>query len=131
MTLRELKPGQSGRGGGVGGSGAPRQHFLDTSAHTILCIIRELVSNAIRHGTATQIAVDGDLTDETLRFSVRDNGTGFDPKNVAGPLDGHFGLQGIRDRLDRLGGEMKIESTYGTGTTASMTIRAKGLQASN
>ena len=109
----------------------PRQHFLDTSAHTILCIIRELVSNAIRHGTATQIAVDGDLTDETLRFSVRDNGTGFDPKNVAGPLDGHFGLQGIRDRLDRLGGEMKIESTYGTGTTASMTIRAKGLQASN
>ena len=100
----------------------PRQRLLDTSAHAILCIIRELVSNAIVHGLATQITVNGDLEDETLRFSVQDNGTGFDPTSVAGPLDGHFGLQGIRDRIERLGGEMKIESAPERGTTIIVTI---------
>ena len=99
-----------------------RQRLLDTSAHAILYIIRELVSNAISHGQATQISVSGDLKDETLLFSVQDNGTGFDPANVAGPLEGHFGLQGIRDRLERLRGEMKIESAPGKGTKVFVTI---------
>ena len=64
----------------------------------------------------------GSLEDRTLLFSVKDNGTGFDPSASAGPLQGHFGLSGIRERTERLGGAFTIESTPGTGTYARVSV---------
>lgn len=100
----------------------PRRHFQDTTAHAILAIIRELTNNAIRHGAATQVSIDGQLADGHLHFSVSDNGHGFDPANCDGPLQGHFGLEGIRNRLEKLDGTFTISSTRDTGTRASVTI---------
>ena len=99
----------------------PRAHLLDTTAHALICIIRELASNAVRHGHATKLYVAGDLTDDLLSFSVRDNGTGFDRMASPGPGEGHFGLQGIRDRVDRLHGVFSMESST-AGTYAKITI---------
>lgn len=99
----------------------PRRRLLDTTAHSIICIIRELVSNAVRHGHAAKIQIAGDLTDGRLQFSVRDNGTGFSLRNAPGPAEGHFGLQGVKDRVDRLGGTLQIESGK-NGTYAKITI---------
>ena len=99
----------------------PRAHLLDTTAHALICIIRELASNAVRHGLATKLYVAGDLTDDLLSFSVRDNGTGFDRMTSPGPGEGHFGLQGIRDRVDRLHGVFSMESST-AGTYAKITI---------
>ena len=100
----------------------PRSRLHDTTAHAIICIVRELVSNAVRHGHATAIHVAGDLTDDRLMFSVRDNGSGFDAEKAPGPGEGHFGLQGIRDRVDRLGGTLTVESGN-SGTYAKVSIR--------
>ncbi|MBR2982183.1 MAG: ATP-binding protein [Kiritimatiellae bacterium] len=99
----------------------PRRRLLDTTAHSIICIIRELVSNAVRHGHAAKIQIAGDLTDGRLQFSVRDNGTGFSLRSAPGPAEGHFGLQGVRDRVDRLGGTLRIESGK-SGTYAKITV---------
>ena len=99
----------------------PRNRLLDTTAHALICIIRELASNAVRHGHATKLSVAGGLTDDLLSFSVRDNGTGFDRMTSPGPGEGHFGLQGIRDRVDRLHGVFSMESST-TGTYAKITI---------
>ncbi len=99
-----------------------RTHFDDSTVHAILCIIRELVSNALRHGQATHIKIAGEYHDGTLSFSVRDNGCGFDPAACAGPDEGHFGLTGIRERIDRLGGTFTISSTPGCGTRVKATI---------
>ena len=93
----------------------------DSQAHTILSVIRELVSNAIHHGHATAVAVAGALESTDVTFSVRDNGTGFDTESCAGPSDGHFGLTGIRDRINRAGGTFHIESAPGE-TYARATI---------
>ena len=100
-----------------------RSHFDDTSVHATLCIIRELVSNAIRHGRATKIRVAGEFHAGTLAFSVSDNGCGFDPARCAGPSQGHFGLAGVRERAERLDGTVAIESTPGKGTKVSISLK--------
>lgn len=100
-----------------------RTKLHDSTAHAILCIIRELASNAFRHGLATTIDVCGRLEDGRLRFSVRDNGCGFDTESHPGVSDGHFGLHGIDERIQRLRGTFRIESAPGRGTTATCEIQ--------
>ena len=100
----------------------PREAFSDNTAHAILKIIRELATNAIRHGRATALRIAGAIEDGKLLFSVRDNGRGFDPDLAPGIAQGHFGLQGITERLERLNGEMKIESSPGKGAKVTIIL---------
>ena len=100
----------------------PRARIDDSTAHAVLSVVRELVSNAIRHGAAAKIRVAGDFTDGILRFSVADDGCGFDVDAASSVADGHFGLAGIRDRIAKTGGTFAVESTPGRGTRASVTI---------
>ena len=93
----------------------PRARLSDTTTHALLCIVRELAANAVRHGLARRIRIAGEFKDEHVRFSVTDDGCGFDPENRVGPPQGHFGLQGVRERLSKLGGGLAIESTPGKG----------------
>lgn len=100
----------------------PRAKLSDKTAHAILRSIRELVVNALRHGKATDIKVAGALEGEHLICSVSDNGCGFNPVSAPGVLQGHFGLQGIRERVNALGGEFTIESKPGEGVKAKIKI---------
>ena len=59
---------------------------------------------------------------EALRFSVTDNGCGFDPDDHPGVLQGHFGLQGVEERLGQIGGTMTIESEIGEGARIACCI---------
>ena len=100
----------------------PRARLTDNVAHNLLRIVRELVVNAIKHGHATTIKVAGTLADSLLNFSVRDNGCGFDPNTCPGMAQGHFGIQGIRERIKRLNGSLSYDSSPNTGTKAVVTI---------
>jgi signal transduction histidine kinase len=80
----------------------PRGKLSDKTAHALLRSIRELAVNALRHGKATDIKVAGALEGEHLICSVSDNGCGFDPVSGPGVRQGHFGLQGIRERVNAL-----------------------------
>ena len=80
------------------------------------------MSNAVRHGKASHIRIAGELREDGLRFSVRDDGCGFDPLHCTRPEAGHFGLKGIRERLCQSNGNLTIESTPGKGTRAIVTL---------
>lgn len=101
-----------------------RRLLPENVAHAVLQIVRELASNAVRHGGATEIRIAGKLDGNTLRFSVRDNGCGFSPDDAPGMEEGHFGLLGVRERTEKFEGTMEIESTPGKGTriTASLLL---------
>lgn len=101
---------------------AARALMTDSTAHAVLCIVRELVANAIRHGAASRIWVAGVEDGGQLRFSVRDDGRGFDPRRRPGPREGHFGLAGIHERLSAMGGSYSIDSEPGKGTRVCVTL---------
>ena len=100
----------------------PRAKVSDSTAHSILCIVRELVSNAVRHGKASSIKVAGSVENDCLLFSVKDNGCGFDAEHRPGVNEGHFGLAGIKDRVNRLGGLLEIKSSPGKGAKITVVI---------
>ena len=99
-----------------------RSRVTDNTAHTILRIIRELTVNGILHGHASCIRIAGSIEDEVLKFSVADNGCGFDPENCPGAEQGHFGIEGIRERIRLMAGEMAVSSTPGKGTKTTISI---------
>lgn len=100
----------------------PREALTDKTAHDILRTIRELVANAVRHGHAKHISVAGCIENGKMLFSVRDDGRGFDPDNMPGIGDGHFGIQGIRERVAAYGGSISVESAPGKGARISVSL---------
>ena len=89
----------------------------------LMLIVQEAVFNAIRHaGPRTvdvEIAYQGSRGVEAV---VRDDGAGFLPGTERGPAEGHFGLQGMRERAERLGGRLAVESVPGQGTTVRCAV---------
>ena len=100
----------------------PREKLSDNATHSVLRIIRELVSNAVRHGHARRIRIAGNLEDGHVGFSVQDDGCGFDASAVPGAPQGHFGLSGIRERVRRMNGRMELRTAPGKGTKVTVTL---------
>lgn len=104
----------------------PRARLSDALAHATLRIVRELSINAIRHGGAKTIRIAGCIDGDLLKFSVSDDGRGFDPESAPSIDQGHFGLQGIRERVDTFGGSISIDSSPGRGTRVDVTVAIHG-----
>ena len=102
----------------------PRERITDASAHAIIRIVRELASNAVRHGGARKVKVAGSADTGVLMFSVTDDGCGFAVDQAPGIDECHFGLQGIRERVARFQGKMDIESTLGKGTKVVIKLKS-------
>ena len=102
----------------------PREQLSESLTHAILRIIRELVVNAIRHGQAKHVRIAGEMHDDTVSFSVTDDGHGFDPETAPGPGQGHFGLLGIRERIEDFNGNLKIASTPNHGAKFTVMLTA-------
>ena len=100
----------------------PRKELHDNTSQALLRAIRELAVNAIRHGKARTIRIAGEYLQGRVRFSVTDDGTGFDTAAVPGPEQGHFGLQGIRERAAERNGTVEIDTHSDRGTRIVVTL---------
>jgi signal transduction histidine kinase/ligand-binding sensor domain-containing protein len=84
--------------------------------HDIMMVAREAVSNAIRHARPNEVALGIHFQRGRMRMTVHDDGCGFDPAQIAAEDGGHFGLIGMRERTERLGGHFAVRSAPGKGT---------------
>ena len=86
-------------------------------AGNLLLVVQEAVHNALHHGAPGAIDVRVDADDAgVIDVEVSDDGSGFEVGTQAGPRQGHFGLAGMRERVDGLGGTLSIDTAPGRGT---------------
>ena len=87
--------------------------------NAIYRIAQEALTNACKHSKSKKVTVTMTQEGQDVRLEVRDWGSGFDPESVE---KGHFGLEGIRQRVRLLGGRLTIESTPGSGTLVHVVV---------
>ncbi len=82
--------------------------------------LREGLINAIRHSRATELNLSLIQDETTCQVSLIDNGVGFNISTAEG--SGGFGLKGMRERIEKVGGQLSIETAPGKGTRLSMAV---------
>ena len=82
-------------------------------------IAQEAVTNAVRHGRPTRIDISVSYDERQVALTIADDGCGFDAQAQTGkPHDNeHLGLVTMRERAEQVGGELRVESAPGAGTT--------------
>ena len=87
-------------------------------------IVRESIGNAVKHGGAKKIAISSDaLENGGWRLRVSNDGEPFDPATAPGAKEGHFGLEGMKQRARRIGAGLTIERR---GKGMVLTIEKRG-----
>ncbi|MCB0155841.1 MAG: GAF domain-containing protein [Anaerolineae bacterium] len=81
-------------------------------------IAQEATHNVVKHAKASQIEMRL-IPGPALTLEIKDNGQGFDPQQS---YPGHLGLHSMRERVEKLGGSIQIESTPGQGTIVRVII---------
>ena len=81
----------------------------------------EAIRNACTHSGASQLEVELRYA-RGLALRVSDNGTGIDPSIADRGKDGHFGLQGMRERAARIGGSLTLGSSSNSGTEIKLVV---------
>lgn len=87
-------------------------------SHQLYCIIQEGLTNVQKHSQTTQVNLNSYTTPTAIEIELRDDGIGFDPALTRAG----FGLLGMRERVQLLNGQFKIQSAVGQGTSIRITI---------
>jgi ligand-binding sensor domain-containing protein/signal transduction histidine kinase len=94
------------------------------ATHELMMVAREGLYNAVLHGHPEKLFTELRFSSKALEMLLSDDGAGFDASAVS--AEGHYGLQGLRERVHRFDGTVEIESSPGQGTTVRVKIpRAK------
>jgi signal transduction histidine kinase len=79
-------------------------------------IFQEALTNAVKHAHARTVDVELKYGSDNVALRVRDDGDGFDLQSLNTPASGHYGLIGMRERAERIGGHLTVNSRPGEGT---------------
>ena len=108
----------------IAAHGTPRR-LKPVVGDEVYRITREALRNAWRHAAAQHITVEIRYDERRFRVQVRDDGRGFDEQAVRrDPPAGHFGLNGMRERAEKLGGSLEVWSKPEFGTEIVVSIPA-------
>jgi PAS domain S-box-containing protein len=104
-------------------SGA-EEHLPPALELPLFRIVQEALSNVGKHAQASLVWISLDLTeDEVVRLTVRDNGLGFDPDSLEETVHGgHLGLKHMRERVEKAGGTLVVDSQPGQGTEVRVVL---------
>jgi signal transduction histidine kinase len=98
-------------------------HFgrLDPVIETaIYRVVQESLHNVAKHAQARNVEIHLERKGEVLKLRIEDDGTGI--RQVTNSMRPSFGLAGMQERVSTLGGQMKVHSREGQGTTISITV---------
>ena len=103
--------------------GRASTRYISELETAIYRIVQEALTNATKHGEAKRAVVEVHEDDRNVNVVVRDDGHGFDPVEKSSG----FGLPGMRERAELLGGTLSVESAVGNGTmmSASLPVRRR------
>jgi ligand-binding sensor domain-containing protein/signal transduction histidine kinase len=88
--------------------------------HHVFLVVREAVTNVVKHASATCVKITVTLDGDLLRFRVENDGRGFAvPEAEAGERNG---LKNMRSRIEELGGSFRVESQADAGTTLELSV---------
>ncbi len=88
--------------------------------HNIFLIVKEALTNALKHAGAGEVQVQAKISGNTLEILVRDDGKGFDSSSSSESR--RNGLGNMRRRAEAIGGELELQSAAGTGTTVKLSL---------
>lgn len=94
---------------------------------SLLRIVQEAVSNAVRHGEADEVNIQLRKDDDTITMEISDNGKGFNSGNINHEtlrVEGHRGLASMTERMSLMSGTLKIKSEPGNGTVITASFKA-------
>ena len=93
-----------------------------TINHNLLRVAQEATTNAIRHAQAQRVTIHLVFEPDTVALTISDDGIGFVPDAVLLDKVGHLGLRGIRNRVRKLRGQLKVESAPNQGTSIRIVV---------
>jgi signal transduction histidine kinase len=111
------KPGLAVRFKARGFTGERLPAAIETDLYRVA---QEAMTNVVRHARATRVDVLVERRGDSVMVMVEDDGVGFEPDQVQ--RGDHFGLLGIRERAEALGGTLTVESAPGAGTTVVVEV---------
>ncbi|ASS69312.1 sensor histidine kinase [Paenibacillus sp. RUD330] len=87
-------------------------------------LVQEAFTNALKHASASFVSLELTYQSQMVKISVQDNGSGFDTELIQSraKINQHFGLMGMRERVELLEGRMELESASGQGTRITIHI---------
>lgn len=103
--------------------GAPRPLHPIVSDE-VFWIVREAITNAVRHGAARRIEAEVAYAGDALRLRCRDDGEGMPAAVLADGRAEHFGLRGMKERATRIGARVEVWSRAGAGTEVEVRVPA-------
>jgi signal transduction histidine kinase len=83
-------------------------------------VVQEAMTNVVRHARATRVDVLAEQRGDRVMVMIEDDGVGFEPERVQ--RGDHFGLLGLAERAEALGGTLTVESKPGGGTTVVVEV---------
>jgi signal transduction histidine kinase/ligand-binding sensor domain-containing protein len=103
---------------------------LDVSTdRTLLLVGREALRNSVSHGSPALISVRIAFDATRVSMAVSDDGKGFDPDAAILEPNRHFGIVGMRERVEQIGGDFALSSSPGAGTIVTASFPAAGADA--
>jgi signal transduction histidine kinase len=93
--------------------------LAESTSRALLLVTREAIRNAVQHAAPGAIKVRLVFAPAGVHLEVRDDGCGFEPADAGFAEEGHFGILGMRERMEQIWGSLEVASRPGNGTSVT------------